>query len=205
LWLNDTTLSVETYIFTVASCLIDKSKGEFCKGTMSLIENDQVANGLNTARLLSDVKVRKATLNDLTQILELFVGTVRSTCANEYTPQQIQEWVNSALNIERWGGFIKEQFFILAESNRQLVGFASLADGNHVHLMYVHKDFLRRGVASALYNALKEYSEQLGYSRLTVDASITARPFFESRGLSVTKVNQKPIGGFDITNYSMSE
>jgi putative acetyltransferase len=69
----------------------------------------------------------------------------------------------------------------------------------------VHKDFVRKGVASKLYNELKLESLRQGFYKLQSDVSITARPFFEAKGFEVIKENIKVVNGVELVNYRMIE
>ncbi len=51
---------------------------------------------------------------------------------------------------------------------------------------FVHSDYQRKGVATAIYNQL----EQKVQGSIVTHASITARPFFEKRGYKVVKEQQ---------------
>ncbi|NQW29066.1 MAG: GNAT family N-acetyltransferase [Ignavibacteria bacterium] len=167
---------------------------------MHLTEPNSTGKSIHTSTSL-----RRATTADVAEILALFVGTVRSTCVNDYTPEQIDVWALSAKNVDRWTAFVTDQHFLVAEIEGAIVGFGSVDKGNYVNLMYVHKDFLRRGIADTIFDALQEHALLMGFEQLTADVSITARPFFESKGLRVVKQNRKQENGIGITNYRMSQ
>ncbi|MEM6829612.1 MAG: GNAT family N-acetyltransferase, partial [Bacteroidota bacterium] len=147
---------------------------------------------------------RQATLDDLEEIQQLFVGTVMSTCRSDYDMEQLNAWVSKAGDKERWKNFIVDQYFIIAETDGKMAGYSSLKNGNYVNLMYVHKDFLRQGIAGRIYEKLKGESLRLGFHQLTSDVSKTAQPFFETKGFKVIRENKNVIDGIAIVNYHMS-
>jgi putative acetyltransferase len=51
--------------------------------------------------------------------------------------------------------------------------------------MFVHSGFLRRGVATALLQAVEDAALAAGLSRLYSEISFTARPFFEENGFRI--------------------
>ena len=67
--------------------------------------------------------------------------------------------------------------------------------------LFVHRDYQRRGIATALCDAL----ESAAPARITTHASITARPFFESRGYRVIRQQQVLRKGVLLTNYTMEK
>jgi putative acetyltransferase len=155
-----------------------------------------------------DITIRSAHPGDLSAILFLFDETIRSTCHVDYTPAQIEAWVAGAQDTARWRKRIETQYFIVALRDEQIIGFASLQNPGYIDLLYVHKDHLRRGIASALYDALEAHASlQLssGDLTLTSDVSITARLFFEKQGFTADKENRRLLRGVDIMNYHMSK
>ena len=152
-----------------------------------------------------DIKARPAKPQDLDALQTLFAETIRSTCKNDYGDEQIDAWTSSVKNKERWKGVLRNQFFLVAELGGQIVGFGSLDKGNYLDFLYVHKAYLRRGIASLLFGELKKESERLGHHKLTANVSKTARPFFEAKGFRVLRENKNNINGVEIINYHMSQ
>jgi putative acetyltransferase len=86
----------------------------------------------------------------------------------------------------------------------KIVGFASLdyKKMDFLDFMYVHKDYLRRGIAGELLHAIE--IEKSGGVDLEADVRITAKAFFEKKGFRVQKENRnKKKNGFEIINYRM--
>lgn len=151
------------------------------------------------------ITTRRAVPKDLEAVQKLFVETIKSTCKNDYSPAQIAVWTSSVQNKERWLGIMRDQHFLVAEIENTIVGFGSLENGNYLDFLYVHKDYLRRGVANYLYQELLAESQRLGFDRLTSDVSKTARPFFETKGFRVVKENKMVKQGVEISNYHMEQ
>ena len=74
------------------------------------------------------------------------------------------------------------QNILVAQMDEIMVGFCSLENGNCIDLLYVHKNFQRRGVARSLYIEIEKLAFTYGSKILTSDVSITAKPFFEKCG-----------------------
>ena len=73
----------------------------------------------------------------------------------------------------------KQNLFVCITA--KLVGFITCVE-HYIDMLFVDPEYTRRGVASALLKPLIK-SE----SELTVDASITAKPFFERYGFQTVK------------------
>jgi len=151
------------------------------------------------------MKLRKATPQDLTAILELFKTTVTTINRQHYTPAQIEAWVQSAENTERWQQRIDLQFFLLVETRDQLVGFGSITATGYLDLLYVHPEFQRMGIAQTLLEALTSYAKGQQAIAITSDVSITARPFFEKNDFAVLQKQENERQGQVLINYKMEK
>lgn len=151
------------------------------------------------------IKLRKAKLADLEKILSLFVEAVRHICKKDYGTEQIDIWADAANNKAAWIKRIEQHFFLVATIDTEIVGFASLENGNYLDVLYVHKDHLQKGIANSLYQAMETASKEQGCTCLITDVSITARPMLERKGFSLLKENKNLIGGVEIINFRMQK
>jgi len=152
------------------------------------------------------IVIRPAKLSDLAAIQELFVETIETVCRHDYSPEQIAVWTSSVENTKRWTDKLMKQYFIIAEIDHKIVGFASLENNEYFDFMYVHKDYQRQGIADDLYSeilarAIKKQSTTV----LTSDVSITARPFFEKKGFKIIAEQKNDIKGVEVMNYKMTK
>lgn len=144
--------------------------------------------------------IRKAVVEDLDDILNLFVESIEATCSTDYTSAQITAWTASAQDRKKWLNRVKNQYFLVAEINHKLVGFASLENNNYIDLMYVHSELQGKGIAKALLTRLVDNIET---GSITTNASITARPFFEKNGFTFLEKNSFKLHGVEIVNFKM--
>ncbi|GAA4172678.1 GNAT family N-acetyltransferase [Sphingobacterium ginsenosidimutans] len=155
--------------------------------------------------LYMEISIRKGILSELPQIKELFAGTITSICQIDYNTEQIEVWKSSINNVDRWNNLIINQYFIVAEIDKEIVGFASLDHGNYIDMLYVHKDFQRQGIAQRLYDHLEHKSKYLNIETLTADVSKTAKPFFERNGFTTIARQVQVRSAVEIVNYKMQK
>lgn len=149
------------------------------------------------------VLIRKATLKDLPFIQNLCIETIVNTCHRDYNSLQIEAWISSVKNSKKWKDAIQNEYFLVAEKNNLIIGFTSLKNKNYINFMYVHQNYLQQGIASLLYNNILAVATQENVDQLTANVSITAKPFFKSKGFKVMKENLNIINNIEIINYSM--
>ena len=132
---------------------------------------------------------------DCPHLAELFTSTVHTVCARDYTQVQLDAWADGQVDLAAWNASFLAHATLVAVEGGSIVGFADLAPDGYLDRLYVHKDWQRRGVASALCDALS--------GAKVTHASLTARPFFEKRGWRVVKEQQVERHGVLLTNFVM--
>ena len=152
-----------------------------------------------------DIVIKKAVLDNLTEIQDLFKQTIMATCQKEYTLKERTVWSNAVQKTEKWTNSIQNEYFIIAIIDKKIVGFSSLKSNDYLNLMYVHKDYTRKGIANKMFKNIKAKSDELGGGKLSADVSKTARPFFEKKGFRVIKENKNLIENKIVINYRMSQ
>src|SRR5207237_10462545 len=105
--------------------------------------------------------------------------------SRDYSPPQVATWASDDIDMVAWFGRFAGRFVPVAEEAGRPVGFAELEPNGHVDRVYVSADHQRRGIGRQLLAALVAEARRVGLTRLFVEASITARPFFEAQGFVV--------------------
>ncbi len=145
-----------------------------------------------------NIRVRRYRESDLAEVAELFYETVHSVNAADYTEEQLSAWTGErGVFAGRGADLLRGKTFV-AECCGKTAGFVSMREDGLLDLLFVHKDLQRRGIASALCDEAER-----GYAEVRTYASVTARPFFESRGYSVVRKNEVIRRGVALENYLM--
>jgi putative acetyltransferase len=149
------------------------------------------------------ITIRPATPDDLAEITELFYQTITLVNSKDYDPRQIESWAANAKNTNGWLQRLQEQYFILAEIEKEIVGFGSVAKDGYLDLLYVHHAFQRQGVARRLLDSLEQNANECKLASIYSDVSITARPFFEKHGYHIEQEQSKDVNGVIFRNFLM--
>lgn len=146
--------------------------------------------------------LRSCLPSDIDALLRLFYDTVHTVCAADYSPAQLDAWAPADRDRAAWARNLLSRTALAAEKDGRLLGFGNIGPDGYLDLLYVHRDFQRQGAASALCDALETLYP---VRRVTVHASITARPFFERRGYRVLRERRVERRGQTLTNYLMEK
>lgn len=139
---------------------------------------------------------------DCPALAELFYETVHTVCARDYTPEQLDAWATGEVDLTAWDASFLAHRTLAAVEGETIVGFADMDGSGYLDRLYVHRDFQRRGVASALCDALEAASAA---ETFTTHASRTARPFLEHRGWRVVREQTVFRRGVALTNFVMEK
>jgi len=141
---------------------------------------------------------------DLPRLVDIYQASVMELAEEDYSEAQREAWAALA-DDENFGKRLAEGLTLLATLGGSPVGFACLKSNEHVDFLYVHPAVAGQGVAAMLYDAVEKLAQARGATRLTVDASDTARPFFERRGFTSQRRNTIPLGDEWVANTTMEK
>ncbi|MDR0924052.1 MAG: GNAT family N-acetyltransferase [Hungatella sp.] len=146
--------------------------------------------------------IREYNPKDIEEITALFYDTVHGICSRDYTKEQLDAWASKDMDRDAWDHSLKEHHTLVAVKNGMIVGFGDVDDTGYLDRLYVHKDYQGQGIATLLCDRL-----EAGFpdGMVTTHASITAKPFFESRGYRVFKEQQVERKGVILINYVMKK
>lgn len=146
--------------------------------------------------------LRKYTESDCKQLSELFFQTVHKINKKDYSKEQLNVWATGKVDIEEWNKSFLEHYTIVAVENNEIIGFGDIDYSGYLDRLYVHCNYQRRGIATAICNQLEK---SIDTNVITTQASITAKPFFEKRGYRVIKEQQVERNGILLINYIMEK
>jgi putative acetyltransferase len=155
--------------------------------------------------MVQQITIRKGLPSDLPVLQQLFADTISKVCSSDYDTQQIQVWTSSIEDKKRWSIMISNQFVLVAQLEKKVLGFATLDNGNYIDFLYVHKDYQRQGLAYQLYTDIENEAIRQKQTELTSDVSKTARPFFEKVGFEVINEQTVVRQNVELTNYKMKK
>ncbi|HWL06630.1 MAG TPA: GNAT family N-acetyltransferase [Xanthobacteraceae bacterium] len=115
-------------------------------------------------------------------LIAIFRASIGELTSDDYSETQQEAWASAA---DDEGAFLKrvmDNLALVATLDGSPVAFATLKGNRVIDMLYVHPAGTRRGAASLLCDALEKLAAGRGTESIAVDASDTAKAFFEKRG-----------------------
>jgi putative acetyltransferase len=158
-----------------------------------------------TARPQQKLAMRPMLPADVPLLAEIFRASIEQLAADDYSDAQQEAWMSAADDEEQFGARLSSELTLVATHAGAAIGFAALADNARIDMLYVHPAAAGQGAAVMLCDALEKLAAARGTTELTVDASDSARGFFERRGFTAKTRNTVALGGEWLANTTMTK
>lgn len=142
---------------------------------------------------------------DLHAVMDLFYVTVHEVNKNDYSEEQLDAIAPKDANEYHWEKSLEKNHTIVVEEEDKLIAFGNIGKTGYLDRLYVHPDYLRKGIASKLVEELEEYAKKHGSHVIHVTSSITSKPFFESKGYAVIEEQINERRGERLLRYLMEK
>ncbi len=146
------------------------------------------------------MQIRKYQKSDCKEMAELFYNTVHSINSADYSTEQLNAWATGSVNLEKWNKRYNESYTLVAVKDDIILGFGNIYSYGYLDMLYVHKDYQHKGIASEICSRLEKHFD---VDKIKVHSSITAKPFFEKRGYKTLYEQIVIRNEIKIVNYVM--
>jgi putative acetyltransferase len=153
---------------------------------------------------MSAISLRPYLPADAERCAAIFRASVEGLAIEDYSAEQCAAWAARADDPE-FAKRLAGALTLMALVDGEPVGFASLNGAETIDMLYVDPDFARRGVATALLDALVRLAATRGAKTLASDVSDTARPLFERLGFQAQSRNLVQLDDEWLANTSMTK
>lgn len=142
---------------------------------------------------------------DLHAVMDLFYVTVHEVNKNDYSEEQLDAIAPKDANEYHWEKSLEKNHTIVVEEDDKLIAFGNIGKTGYLDRLYVHPDYLRKGIASKLVEELEEYAKKHGSHVINMTSSITSKAFFESKGYAVIEEQINERRGERLLRYLMEK
>jgi putative acetyltransferase len=142
---------------------------------------------------------------DAPLLADIFRASIEELTADDYSATQQEAWASAADDKAEFAKKLGGELTLIATMEGSPVGFAALAGKDKIDMLYVHPAAAGQGVGAMLIDALEKLAGARGAAALSVDASDTARGFFEKRGYVAQQRNSVMAGGEWLANTTLQK
>ena len=146
--------------------------------------------------------VRRATAADDQAISDIMGAGYRFIAGPDgITDEQLARLLRERCTVEDVIGIRARWECLIAEADGQVVGMIAFSE-DEIQELWVHPDFHRRGVGSALFGAAEAAIRETGRPRMCVHTTGYGRPFYEAMGMTFVgkrKIDRGPMKGGKIS------
>jgi len=142
---------------------------------------------------------------DALLLAEIFRASIAELTAEDYSEAQRVVWAAAADDEAAFGARLAAELTLVATLGGSVVGFVALKGTDELDLIYVHPAVAGQGIGAMLCDAVERLAAARGTPRLKVDASDSARGFFERRGYAAQQRNTVLRGDEWLANTTMEK
>lgn len=149
--------------------------------------------------------IRPAGEDDFPELSGIYQRAVRISCAEWYTPDQIEAWQDAASEAGPWTESFREtNCFVACNRSGRLLAFGDLHPGTgQISRLYVDPDAQGTGIGTALLTEMENRLLHLGFREASLESALNALHFYENRGYSCLGSVSLPFNGVLFTQYRM--
>jgi putative acetyltransferase len=153
------------------------------------------------------MRIREYRPSDAADLARIFYRAVREVACRFYNQAQVEAWAPNIGDPNGWNRRATDgrKTLVAVDDADKPIAFGDMESNGHVDLLYSSPEAVGTGAASAIYNKLELQAIQLGLTRLYVEASECALPFFERKNFIKVRRNDFEMRGVPIHNYTMEK
>ncbi|HRD71300.1 MAG TPA: GNAT family N-acetyltransferase [Legionella sp.] len=156
--------------------------------------------------MTQEIIIRQYLSDDAQQLANIYYYTIHNINIQDYSEDQVNAWAPaSSLELTEWKKKWESISPLVALMDNIIVGFTEFESNGHIDCFYVHHEYQGCGIGSSLMGEVFKRADNLNLKRVFAEVSITAKPFFESKGFKVVKQQMVSIKGVELTNFIMEK
>ena len=109
--------------------------------------------------------IREYIPSDCERLADLFFQNIHTVNAKDYVKEQLNVWATGNVDLSVWNNSFLEHYTLVAVENDVIVGFGDIDNTGYLDKLFVHKDYQRKGIATALCDRLEAGFAEVQQSR----------------------------------------
>ncbi len=150
------------------------------------------------------MRIRLARDGDYVAIARLHRQTIRNVNSKDYTGDQIYAW-SARTNAERFRSNAYKCKRWVAIEDDKIVGFCDHGFNCELWGLYIHKNYIGKGIGSRLLKVAEDSLKKHGCKRVTLKGTVTAKEFYKKQGYKVIKKDLHPVNDKKLEIFVMAK
>ena len=151
------------------------------------------------------MNIRRYKNSDAQKLWELVYNTIHTINFGDYSQAQVDAWAPASVDFTWWQKELNTKQPFIIEFSDEIVGYADIQNNGFIHHFFCDHRYQRQGIGSMLLKYLITQAINKEIEKIIVEASITARPFFEYHGFNVIKPVDAELRGQIFRIYLMEK
>jgi len=151
------------------------------------------------------ISLRPALPADTPRLAEIAREAIEELAADDYDADQRAAWAAVFDDEDKLAARLAPAVTLVAEAEDEVVAFLALQRNEEIDLLYVAPDHAGRGIATFLCQAIERLAQGRKAARLTVKASDTALPLFDTLGYEPRERSSVSLGGEWLAHTTMQK
>jgi putative acetyltransferase len=152
---------------------------------------------------MNGIEVRLFQPGDEGALLGVFRSAIHQIAVRDYSAVQVEAWAPAELSVEEFGARVRKNRPFVAVLGLEPVGFADVQADGYIDQFFVSGYLARRGIARLLMDRVEKEAAGRALRQLHSHVSLTAEPFFASRGFCVAERCHVVLRGVPFQNALM--
>jgi putative acetyltransferase len=148
------------------------------------------------------MKIRLTKPQDYAGIARLHRATIRNVNSKDYPADIIKIW-SGRTNAKRFRDSAHKCKRWVAVEKDRVVGFVDHGNDDELWGLYVHKDYVGKGIGTRLLKIAEDSLKRQGVKVVKIKSTITAKRFYEKHGYKVVKKALHAVEGKKLRIYVM--
>ncbi|MGL6108028.1 GNAT family N-acetyltransferase [Romboutsia sp.] len=136
--------------------------------------------------------IKDIDFDDIEEALELVKNVFMEFDAPDYSKEGVDEFIVQIIESKEFINKFKtgEQIMIGAFYNNKIIGVLAISIRNHLSLVFVDKEYHRKGIATKLFNEILSRLKLKNIDKIRLNSSPYAIQFYKKIGFIATDIEQ---------------
>lgn len=152
---------------------------------------------------MNNVQIRKVYPGEEQELRNIFLKSVHTICAKDYTQAQLNAWAPIEFNKDLWCERIRKNRPHVVVFENSLIAFADIQNSGYIDQFFVSPQWVGQGIGKLLMSKLEDKAISNSVRMLSSNVSITAKPFFHSVGFWTEAEQVIEISEESLKNFKM--